>query len=552
MKKFFSGLVAEVRISTERFFSTFCFTILLFLLSGYIVIFEPNTAVSKVLLQIVLTICFGMFFCTLGKMLLEKYGENIKNKWSIVESGLVLLSALAYPTLSGYQDNQYVSAGYFGVMLALFAGIIYISNTQGISKTFSYILKNTVFNGLACGIISAGTALSIYAFYSLIYKFDDIGKVYAIAMLFIWGVLFLNLSLSAIPRKDTELKIPNLFKVIIMYVALPVYLLLITILYVYMGKILITLSFPSGQINWFASFASLLFVFFVFALEQYKEENKLANMFVKFGGYVIIPIIVVQFMAMYIRLSNYGLTTSRYISFALNLIALAFAIVSLIKNGKYIKQMLIVVAGASLLLTITPVNVFDVPIWEQTDRLMTVLHQNNMIADGKIVAKEEISKEDKIKITSAYNYIDRDYDKSDYDQTQKLPHIIMNTERIGFKQIFGFSKEYEKNTWNHSNVKYGQYHYSYDVIDIEGYRNFYVVSQYNNETFKLNNSEKIISYNVKEQIEALYDKYGMDANTVKMEFQVDNNKLILTNVRFMIDESNQLTVNSINGYFLER
>jgi hypothetical protein len=158
-------------------------------------------------------------------------------------------------------------------------------------------------------------------------------------------------------------------------------------------------------------------------LEQYKEENKLAKIFTKYGGYVIIPIIVMQFTAMYIRISNYGLTSARYVSLALNILAVIFAIVSLIKSGKYIKQTLLDAIFVALFLTISPMNLQDVPVFEQTWRLTRVLNQNGMIENGSIVAKEDIPHEDKITITSAYNYINR------YAKGERIPDVIRYTYR---------------------------------------------------------------------------------------------------------------------------
>jgi len=550
MKKFLSRFIKEVAVSIERFFTTFCLIIVLFLVNGYMVVFEPEAVVLQTMQQIVLTLWLGIFFCTLGKMLFEKYGERIKIKRVFAEIGLVLLSALAYLALEGYENNPYIWSGYVGVIIAMFVGIVYTANTAGISKTFSYIFKNTVFNGLVCGIVYAGTALSIFAFQSLIYDFNDSYKVYAIAALLIWVVLFFNLSLSAIPRRDAELKIPNLFKAIVMYVGLPVYLLLIAILYGYLGKILLAFNFPSGQVNWFASFASLMFIFFVLALEQYKDENKAAKVFVKFGGYAIIPIIVVQFIAMYIRLSNYGLTTSRYISLVLNIVALVFAVVTFVKNGRYIKHMLIAVICLSLLLTVTPLNIHDVPRWEQTARLTQVLQQNDMIENGKIVAKDDISQEDKITITSAYNYLD-----SYYFRDEKMPDIIVNTEREGFALIFGFAKEYEENDWYNSSYNFYSYYNDVDVIDIAGYSKLHKVYVHNDTMVSIQlGSGEPVSYNLTKDVEALYAEYGevSYSDDVKMEFQVGANKLILTHLGFEVDDNNEITINSFEGYFLER
>jgi hypothetical protein len=65
--------------------------------------------------------------------------------------------------------------------------------------------------------------------------------------------------------------------------------------------------------------------------------------------------------------------------------------------------MLLVAAGVAVLLALSPLNVYDVPIWNQTTRLMRVLKQNDMIKDGIIVANANVSEENINNITIKKN-----------------------------------------------------------------------------------------------------------------------------------------------------
>ena len=549
VKAFFINLTKEIKVSVGRFFSVFCLSILLFLLGSYMVIFEPEQNVMEILMRVCLTVSFGILLCTLGRILFEKYGERIASKRIFIEIGLVLISALAYPALLDFSTNRYVSAGYFGVMAALFCGVVYFACTDSISKTFSYIFKNTVFNYIVCGIITAGTMLSIGAFYSLVYEFENLQKAFIVDGMFIWIVLFLNLSLTAIPRKDAALKIPRLFKVIVINAALPVYLLLLAILCIYLGKILVTFSFPQGEINMYASFASLAFIFFIFAAEQYGEENRFAKIFVNYGGYVLIPIIAVQFVAVYIRLSNYGLTTARYVSLVLNIIALIFAAVSLVRGGRYIKHMLAVVALTALLLTLTPLNIFDVPIMDQTGRLTKVLVENGMIENGKVVAKEDLSEEDRMKITGAYDYI---YYKQ--DDHNKLPGYLDNTEWYDLQQFFGKSETNEINIDRNPKSTNCIYMFDYSFIDVAGYSRIYNISSNGGDrnTFTFDKGDETVSFDLSAQAASLYAVNGSGSTYVWMEFDIGGDKLVFTRLNFNVDEDNNINVNNYAGYFLEK
>lgn len=555
MKTFLSNLIRQTARSIGRFFPTFCLTVLLFLDISLLVVWEPRDPVESILTRVAMTLVFGILLCTLGRLLYERYGWGQRVNRVVFDVGLVVLSGLAYPALLKVMDNQYVQAGYMGVMLALFALILFFADTQGLSRTFSHILKNSMVSLLACLIVYAGTSLCLYAFFSLIYEPADAYKAYSVNTYFIWIVLFFNLLLSAIPRKDTEFTFPKVFKVMICYVALPVYLLLIGILFIYLGKIVVTMSFPSGQINWFASVASLLFVFFILTLTHLKEDNKLARAFVRFGGFGLIPIIIMQFIAIYIRLSNYGLTAPRYVSLVLNILALVFAVVTLIKGGRFIKPLLLVAVAVSLVLTVTPLNVYDVPLREQTARLTRVLESNNMLVAGKVQPKEDIPQEDMIAITSTYEYIS----KHAMD-TAKLPEPVKGASMDTFAATFGFDPWYEDSWRNEQNAKNESQWYSFqydcDFLDTEEYnRVYFVSSSYHNASgiiWLLSPDGHLFSHDISKDIKGLYQEYKESPDNVPMEFDVEGGKLLLTRVQFKASPEGEISISSYDGFYLRQ
>jgi len=367
-------------------------------------------------------------------------------------------------------------------------------------------------------------------------------------------VIFLNLMLAWIPTRKREHAIPKVFKLLVARVALPIYVLLISILYVYLAKIIVTWSFPSGQVNWFASVASLLFIFFWLALAHY-DDDRLIRPFIKYGGLVFIPIIVVQFIAIWIRLSNYGLTSLRYVSVVLNILALVFAVVSVIDRGRFVKYLLLVVAGVALVLTMTPLNLFDVPIWEQTHRLTRVLERNAMWVEGRIVVNENISDEDKIKITSAYEFLQ--WNETSTGKTPRIVRDIPESES-SFKETFGFDKKYEErssdkwygagDSWEdeYDGTEWVNYYHEINSIEVDGYRNLTVVNYYSFE------EDTKTSFDIKDKAAALYEEHGSDANDIEMKFEIAEGLLILESLGFQVEADGSIVIESYRGYLLTR
>jgi hypothetical protein len=281
-------------------------------------------------------------------------------------------------------------------------------------------------------------------------------------------------------------------------------------------------------------------VFFVFSLRQYRHENKFAAIFVKYGGYALMPIIAVQFMAINIRLTNYGLTTLRYISVVLNGIAFVFAAVSLIKDGRFIKYMLLVLAAAALVLTLTPLNIFDIPANDQAARLNAALERNGMLSDGVIIPKNDIHEEDKLAITSAYEYLH-------YGHAGKQHEFVAEIEEKGFEETFGFNQRYEIDSDGEAvwRPQYISYYSPLEIADISGFSKLYAIN--NSRT----DSPVAIQFDFISEAQRLYRLYGENTRDVTMTYELENGRLILTNFGFIIEDG-IYSLNYYEGFYLER
>jgi hypothetical protein len=442
--------------------------------------------------------------------------------------------------------------GYAGIMVALSAFIVYFCHDfteKGL--TAPHLVKSAVFSGVVSGILQAGLILSLAAFNFLIYEIDDYWKYIMLIAVFVWCVVFINLFLSLIPEKGGDVKIPKIFKILTLYAALPVYLLLILILYVYLGKIIATWSFPSGQVNWFASFASFFYIFFLFVLRRYTDGAKAAKLFCKFGGIMIIPIIITQGVAVFERFDAYGLTSARYASVVLNIIALGFAAASLIKGGAHIEKMLLIAGGAAVLVTLTPLNIIDVPVLEQNARLIRVLKANGMYENGVIIPKMPESETDRIKITSAYNYVNGSGSKK----------AAVTGDNRSFNEIFGFNASYEGQKPRAE--EYGHYRDNGDYIDIAGYSKLYdnihlyphnLENRLSGNTFILSAGDEIIEYDFSEEIKRLYEKYGINNDAMSMFYDVSvKYRIYIKSIDFTVyNDDGRIAINNVNLALLEK
>ena len=402
MKKF-QKFFEEQTDSVRRFFMPFAWTIFIFVLTTILIVSDGAHNIVETLAYVGI---FGYFLAVLAKLKVEWMEAKQAKPLAQFLFLISLLAFVIYPFMRNHSDS-FVQMGFVGLVLACIAAIMYfIANS---SKSLTEFIKGAFFSGLIVGILCGGVALCIWAVHSLeVWEFSNVGKVYGVALSFIGIVGFFNLVLSSIPRQNEDAGAMNKIYKWILQVAFAIYLVLLAILVIYFGKLAVTMTAVDNRVALFGNIAVLFSVFFVFVLKQFQEENKLIRFFQKYIGYLLLLIIAMNFWGLYTRIGEYGLTAPRYICLWLNDLAVLFAILTLIKNGKWCSWIFPVAGLVAIMLTLTPMNVIKAPFENQKQQLISVLLANDMLDENwQPIAKADISSEDKNLINAKWRYISR-------------------------------------------------------------------------------------------------------------------------------------------------
>jgi hypothetical protein len=438
-----SSKVKEVKEMLKRFLVPSIFTVILFSLQAYyFACFDYHNNSDNMITIHRLSMCliFGIFF-GVAYLTFNEQGILKKKLKPVLSGGLIcLITAVSYLFI-GFGDtmNIYGVMTLIGLDIIFFISILYFSNSKkNMSKTFSYIFKNVMFYLLISAVIYAGLVLCVFAFTSLIYNPGQqiTLRLYSILFCLIWFVVFFNLCFCTIPYPNRELKMSKIFRIIVLNTMFPIYILLISIFYIYFFKALFTSEFPNDTVNWLISISSLLYVFFVFSLKQYSKVSKIVDFFIKYSGFIIIPTILSQYFIQYMKISNDGLTIYTYISIICTTFALIFAVLMSCRLKNVLNYSLISLSILVFLVTITPLNLIDVPMRNQVSRLKTLLVKNNMLEGNEIIKNNDIRKEDKEEIIKYFRYI-KDYGK---DSRIKAPFLNKELTDQNPDDIFGFKK----------------------------------------------------------------------------------------------------------------
>lgn len=299
-------------------------------------------------------------------------------------------------------DNCYPEMAMCGIgfaLIALFFYIIYKDRQN--EKALSHLIKSGFICGVAASIINAGFIVCILAFNLLIFNFDDVYKFIG-ALSVLTGILFYGVLFSSfIPAPDEELTVPKVYRLLIHKGLFYIYLLLIGILYLYIGKIIIIHKMPVGRFNWFGCFALTFFVLFWLTVDV--SDGSIQKWFKRYGAILMLPVVAVQIIGIYIRVSSYGLTTLRCMSMVLILMAAVFMIASLVKLP--VKYAFAGVAVIALLFSCTPLNVVDIPNRNQEHRLEQALTEAGILSGSQINENVKLSDEARARVASPYQYL---------------------------------------------------------------------------------------------------------------------------------------------------
>ncbi len=527
IREYFQNFFTNVKNGVYRYFIAFICSLLFYLTVSYEILF--GTSKEEIIVPLCMTYALVALFSVLLKTIQEYICQKLR---SVIQYSLCAVIAIAgFLLIKWNYESLYTVMAYSGVIVSLICFIFFLlMRGENRDLAFPKLVSSFVFTVAVCGVISAGLSTCIAAFQSLIFNWSQSYKLYLIVNLFVWVIGFPNIFLSFIPKKEIPASQSKIFRIFVLFAGLPLYILLIAILLIYLAKIVITLNMPVGEINWFASFASLFFIFFVMSVMQYTE--KLAKLFIKYGGYFLIPVLIMQALAVFERIYAYGLTTPRTISLVLIVISILF-IGGTIIAPKHLNKVALISGIIVLLVTVTPFNVIDMPVRSQTAILKNVLMKNNMIKDGIVIPNENISDEDAETILSSFNYLQYN--------AGKTPDFIPNAEKP-FSEIFGFSDIQRETRYE------GCFFKTKSSVDITEYDKMIKTYVYN-DVLTVDHNGQQYNINLHDLAQELYQQYGTEQHELDI-YQVNEN-VGLYMVSFTADlEDGNVTYCSFSGYVL--
>jgi len=365
------------------------------------------------------TACLLMV-CSLGLTLFfalsvfsERQGHT-KGKAMALQGSALLLLAGYYIFLRAYfVQVEFVRYALINIALHLFASFAAYTGKNNLTGFWQFnkaLFLRLFFAGIYSFTLFLGICLAIAAVDKL-FNADINEKTYFRLWIIVVGVFNTWFFLSGVPKNLEELNqsedYPKGLKIFTQYVLLPLVTLYLLILYAYMAKILFVQSLPKGWVSYLVLGFSVVGVLALLLIHpiRNKEGNNWIRIFSQWFYGALYPLVIMLFVAIGRRISDYGITENRYfiIVLAIWLAAVStYFLFSKLSNIKYIPLSLCLIA---LLSSFGPWGAFSVAEKSQFKTLEKILTDNKILVNGKVDAKHgEVPDEVAERVTSIFSY----------------------------------------------------------------------------------------------------------------------------------------------------
>ncbi len=327
----------------------------------------------------------------------------------VVAYGFILPATMeGAPLLHLFRFQMILIAAIFLLTVSPYIGKLKLTGFWYFNKMLAFrLLTTTIFSH----VLFLGLALALAALDNL-FGVDVPERRYLQLWILVNGIFAVWFFLAGIPEDfeslDRETDYPKILKVFAQYILFPVVLVYFVILYAYVGKIIIAWSWPQGWVSGLILGFSVTGLVSLVLLHPIRDrlENAWIKTIWRWFFVILAPLTVVLALAVWRRVSEYGITEPRYIAlaYAVWLVAiLIYFVFSRVKNIKIIPWSLCVIA---LVIAFGPWGAFRVSEKSQIGRLENLLARNSILVSGAVQkAPGTVSADDRREISAIIGYL---------------------------------------------------------------------------------------------------------------------------------------------------
>ncbi|RYZ49198.1 MAG: DUF4153 domain-containing protein [Sphingobacteriales bacterium] len=416
---------------------------------------EPSNKFPFINAMLCAALGISLYFCAAVYAEKRKIGATAKNLLRLLVT--VLLVAL-YFSLPGSETTHNTSLPYirFAIysitshLLVAFLPFVADKNENGFWNYNKLLFIRFWTAALYSAVLYIGLACAIGAL-RLLFDVDVPDRLLFEIFICIAGVFSTWFFLSGIPTDLQQLNhdtsYPRGLKIFAQYMLLPLLVLYLAILYVYGGKIVLLWDWPRGIVSYLIMCVSVLGILTLLLLHPYGHaaRNTWIKRFTKAYYVILIPLLALLFIAIGMRLSDYGITINRYI-ILLTGVWLAIVCLYFVAGKTNIKFIPVSLAVMLLLMSFGPWGMFSLSEKSQVNRLETILLEAKILSPEHKINHETIWVTDSLLTDSLPTFYSLNPQLNENILNDSLHNEVMSIldyldDHHGFASIRGWYKQ---------------------------------------------------------------------------------------------------------------
>jgi hypothetical protein len=297
-------------------------------------------------------------------------------------------------------------------LLVAFAAFTQAGTIQGFWQFNKTIFLRFFTSVLYSGVLLAGLAAAIAAV-NFLFGVDFRSDTYFILWVWITGLFNTLFFLAGVPDHFSQLNhddtYPKGLKVFTQYVLIPLATVYVLILLAYETKILLQWQLPKGSVSsliiGYAIFG-ILSILLVYPIRQ-QDENKWIKTYAKSFYFLLLPLLVLFFVAIGVRVFKYGITEYRYLLIMLAFWLLAVSLYFLWSRKQNIKLIPMSLCLLALLAVYGPQSAVGVSSYSQRRILENIFQRNQAYKNGLLlpVNSNKMSRKDGSRAVGIVEYL---------------------------------------------------------------------------------------------------------------------------------------------------